>query len=312
GAVIGSLFLIVSLVVGASLVSQKQDIRKKAAASTSLAISPGSQNVYADQNFSLSVMMDTGSNAIIGFDINLNFDYSSIEITSVTKGSAIANFAQVRNIKDNTTGKIVYSAYTPEIPPVPVSGSGLEVIKIDGKVKAGVAPGSKTIDFEATKIRALGEDQNVLQIKTPGMIVVIPAVVAPVVTLGADPSTIIAGGNSTITWSTVGANPTCTKSDGWAGTAAASGSQVVTSATTKIYSLTCTNSAGSDTKSVAITATPKDGDVNNDGFVNSLDILRIVENYGTTGNPGWIPADIYRDGTIDIFDIGKVIDNYGK
>jgi len=63
-------------------------------------------------------------------------------------------------------------------------------------------------------------------------------------------------------------------------------------------------------------STPTDGvkigDVNGDGFVNILDIGVVVNNYGTTGTLGFIPADINNDGAVNILDIGIIINNYGN
>lgn len=80
-----------------------------------------------------------------------------------------------------------------------------------------------------------------------------PAATAPVVTLGASATTIAAGQNTTLTWSTTGTTPTCTASDGWTGTQTTSGSLVVTPAATTTYTLTCATSVGTDTKSVTVT-----------------------------------------------------------
>jgi hypothetical protein len=44
------------------------------------------------------------------------------------------------------------------------------------------------------------------------------------------------------------------------------------------------------------------GDVNGDGAVNALDMIRIGQVWGQTGVGGWIPEDINEDGTIDVLD----------
>lgn len=146
-------------------------------------------------------------------------------------------------------------------------------------------------------------------------------VVAPVVTLSANPTTIALSGSSTITWSTTGTTPTCTKSNGWTGAATTEGSEVVTPTTNKTYTLSCTNSAGSNTKSVTVTVTTqpttppgtpppgKIGDVNNDNSVNIVDIGLIIDNYGSEATV-YPSADINTDGIINIIDIGIIIDHY--
>src|ERR1035437_5337775 len=135
---LGSLFLIAALAIGLTLVSKKQTITEKAAPVTTLTISPSSQNVYAGQDFSLSVQMNTGSNAVSGMDLNLNFDPNSIQVNSIAIGSAILNLTRVpRNPPiDNVNGKIYYSAFSTS---TSVTGSNLDVLDINGTVKPGAA-----------------------------------------------------------------------------------------------------------------------------------------------------------------------------
>jgi hypothetical protein len=54
-----------------------------------------------------------------------------------------------------------------------------------------------------------------------------------------------------------------------------------------------------------ITITVSDGfqaDVNSDGSVNSLDMIRVGQHWNETGESGWIPEDINRDGTVNVLD----------
>lgn len=54
------------------------------------------------------------------------------------------------------------------------------------------------------------------------------------------------------------------------------------------------------------------GDVNADGVVDIVDLVRVAIAYGQTGPTGWIPEDINSDGVIDIFDLVLLANNYGK
>lgn len=78
----------------------------------------------------------------------------------------------------------------------------------------------------------------------------------PVVSLSASPQTITQGSQSTISWSSTGASVTCTAGNGWSGALLPSGTQLVSPAATTTYSVTCTNSGGSDTESVTVTVNP--------------------------------------------------------
>ncbi len=85
--------------------------------------------------------------------------------------------------------------------------------------------------------------------------VVVPPPPAPTVTLNASPLTVQVSATSTITWSSTNANA-CVASNGWSGSKATSGNQVVTVNATTTYTLACGNGMATDTKSVTVNATP--------------------------------------------------------
>lgn len=80
--------------------------------------------------------------------------------------------------------------------------------------------------------------------------------VAPLLTLAASPMTITSGSSSTLGWSTnntATAPVACTASGAWSGSRATSGSQSISPTSTSTYTLVCSNSGGSSTKSVTVT-----------------------------------------------------------
>jgi hypothetical protein len=88
-----------------------------------------------------------------------------------------------------------------------------------------------------------------------------PPPAAPTLTLAS--STIVSGASTTITWSSSNASG-CTASGNWGGTLATSGSQTVspTAAGTDIYTLACSNAAGtspSTSVTLSVTAAPASG-----------------------------------------------------
>jgi hypothetical protein len=59
----------------------------------------------------------------------------------------------------------------------------------------------------------------------------------------------------------------------------------------------------SDTEDITITVSDGvQGDVNSDGVVNSLDMIRVGQHWNETGESGWIREDISRDGTVNVLD----------
>jgi ferredoxin-NADP reductase len=76
---------------------------------------------------------------------------------------------------------------------------------------------------------------------------------APSLTFGANATAVTVGGSVTLSWTAGGTNPICTAEGGWNGTKSLNGNQVVSPTATTTYKLTCSNSAGTVTKSVTIT-----------------------------------------------------------
>lgn len=77
--------------------------------------------------------------------------------------------------------------------------------------------------------------------------------------------------------------------------------------------VSATNSINNNSSSVNYnlvpTSTLTDGDVNNDGKVNIVDLGILIDFYGQF-NPTYTRADINGDGIVNIVDIGILIDNY--
>jgi ferredoxin-NADP reductase len=80
---------------------------------------------------------------------------------------------------------------------------------------------------------------------------------APTASLSAGATTIMEGDSTQLSWSTTGTGPiTCNATDGWSGSKPASGSQSVSPASTKTYTITCSSPYGSQTRSITITVEP--------------------------------------------------------
>ncbi len=80
------------------------------------------------------------------------------------------------------------------------------------------------------------------------------ATTAPTLTIAANPTTILSGQSSTLTW-TSSNTTSCTASGGWSGGKALFGTQGVTPAATTTYTMTCTGPGGSVTQNAIVTVT---------------------------------------------------------
>jgi len=79
----------------------------------------------------------------------------------------------------------------------------------------------------------------------------------------------------------------------------------------EIYSI----GPGSNGGNFSTQSTPSDallGDLNNDKKVNNSDYLLFLADFGKTGSPGFVFADINKDGKVDIFDYNKLVGAYQK
>ena len=53
-------------------------------------------------------------------------------------------------------------------------------------------------------------------------------------------------------------------------------------------------------------------DINNDGIINTLDLVELSAHLGTQGSPGWTKEDVDNNGLIQVCDLMLVANNYGQ
>jgi hypothetical protein len=158
--------LVIGVVAGIVLVQSPQELRERAAPATTLFISPATQSKNNGDTVNFSVLMDTGTNQVIGMDLVLNYDPSILTVTSISKGAGLSNFdSVVRNNIDNTGGAITYSVFTVDRTKA-ISGSNIVSLDVIATVKSGAPLGNSTITLlPQTSVAALGEGQNVISSK---------------------------------------------------------------------------------------------------------------------------------------------------
>lgn len=193
--VLGVLVLTGGLVAGILLVQQNENIARRAAPATTMYINPSTQSKTPGSTFTYSVKIDTGPNAVTGVDIRMDFDPDALQITSLSLGGGAANLSQtIANTYDNNTGKIQFAVFTLNSSQA-LTGTGVEVLKVNGLVKQTAPAGSYQISFDpATAASASQEGQNVITGKTNATLTVASGTAGPTATATAAPT-----GNATPT-----------------------------------------------------------------------------------------------------------------
>lgn len=172
-SVIGFLVLAAGIFAGTYLVQRNQDIREKAAPSTSLSFFPTVVTKNPGQTFDLTINADTGLNKITGIDIEISYDSSAIQLTQMKGTAAIAPLSAVikNGVVDNTAGKARFVAYT-AVKTDAISGN-LDILNITGNILSGASSGQFPITFTATTtVSAIDEGQNVIINSTPATVTV--------------------------------------------------------------------------------------------------------------------------------------------
>lgn len=168
---LGGIVVFAGIVAGTILVQKNQDIREKAAPATSLFFSPSSQETKPGNSLSMNVVMDTGENQVTGMDLEITFNPSVFQITSISQGSGISNFDQeIKNEIDNVNGKILYSVFTIDKSKA-VNGSGIQALDISFDIDASAGMGSYSFAFGGiTAVSATDEGQDVVSSLSPATI----------------------------------------------------------------------------------------------------------------------------------------------
>ena len=157
-AVVFIVVLIIGLVAGMILVRRNQDIRRKAAPSTTLSITPSTQSKLPGNTVNFVVEMATGTNLVTGIDVRLSFDPSVLTITDMSLGASLANFQEQSSLTviDNDGGSTAFVANTLN-PADALSGESISVINVTGVVPDTAQAGSYLVSF-APKTAVAGRD----------------------------------------------------------------------------------------------------------------------------------------------------------
>ena len=127
------------------------------------------------------------------------------------------------------------------------SGAWSGAKALSGSQSTGALTASATYTLTCTGAGGSAAQSATVSVKSP----------APTVSLSVNPSSVIKGSSSLLTWSAANAT-SCSASGGWSGGKALSGSQSTGALSANAtYALTCSGTGGSATQSTTVTVSPK-------------------------------------------------------
>ena len=295
-------------VLGVSLAALASVPASSAATNTSVTLSAPASSVAPGAQFSASVLV-APSTAIAGMQFDLTFDASLMSVNSVQEGnlftqSGASTFFNAGTI-NNTAGTItgVFGAIT--TPGRTVSSAGtFATIAFTAKSATGECPLGL-----ANVIVGSASGTSVAVTVASGQVTIAshPPVLAPIgnkVAAESSPITFTvsasdADGDS-LTYSATGlpsgaAFDPATRAFSWTPGYNQSGSYTV--------SVQVTDGRSTDYEDITITVgNMLRKDVNDDGSVNVLDMIRVGQRWGQNGAAGWVREDINEDGSVNVLD----------
>lgn len=143
------------------LTMRSQELRKKAAPATSLTLSPTTITKNIDDEFTLEATINTGENQVVAAEINLTFDATKLEATSITNGAKFPNILSSGTVGVGTASIAVGASNTT----TPITGVGTAAVITFKALAATTSPISVRFAPE-TFVGALGESTTNVLIST--------------------------------------------------------------------------------------------------------------------------------------------------
>lgn len=157
-------FILLSIPAGVYLVKRQQEIRMRAAPSTTIAVDPATTTKTKGDSFTLQIKIDTGTNSVVAVDLDINFNPQVLEATDISPGTFFGSPSEAGKTINNTTGNILYAltSFTAQ------SGSGnLASILFQAK-----DVGTSSISFGSRTGAYASGGENVLQQTSPGTVTI--------------------------------------------------------------------------------------------------------------------------------------------
>ncbi|MBI3385547.1 hypothetical protein HY031_00515 [Candidatus Gottesmanbacteria bacterium] len=165
--IVGFLILL-AIPVTVYLVSQRQEIRQKAAPATTLSLSPATVSAKAGDTFTLEVKIDTADNQVVASELHVTFDPNFLQAQSITNGALFPNILTSGVVESAAASIAVGAASSTQ----PVKGTGTAAI-IRFKALAKTTTPTSVRFASTTFVGGLGESStNVLVGTSPAQVTI--------------------------------------------------------------------------------------------------------------------------------------------
>lgn len=167
------ILLLVALPITIFVAGQRQEIRKKAAPATTMAVAPASLSKKAGDVFTMEITIDTGENQVVAAELHITFDQTKLEAQTITNGSLFPNILASGTVEPGGASITVGAADAKQ----PVRGTGtIATVKFLAKEKTD-SPSSIKLGSNSF-VGGLGEGAtNVLAGTTPASVTITKDVV---------------------------------------------------------------------------------------------------------------------------------------
>lgn len=118
--IVSILVVVIAIPVTIYLVSQRQEIRNKAAPATTLSISPATITKNVGDQFPLDVLIDSGKNQVVAVELHVRFDPEKLQAETITNGALFPNVLASGIVEPGAASITVGAPSTTK----PVTGSG--------------------------------------------------------------------------------------------------------------------------------------------------------------------------------------------
>ena len=201
--IIVGLITLIAIPATVFLSMRSQELRKRAAPATNIALSPASVTKAPNEEFTLEARLDTGDNQVVAAQINILYDATKLEALTINNGTLFPNIISSGVIGNGTASIAVGAANTT----TPIHGTGTAAV-IKFKALASTTSPVSIRFANDTYVGALGEGSvNVLIGSSPTTVTItgggssnnISAVPTPTVA----PAIITFGGTAGFTYTPV-------------------------------------------------------------------------------------------------------------